>query len=213
VEKFETKIMVVDRATLFSDQYFQGFSPAAVLDYEQIILDNYFYDRRGKVETMPQFKQPIAYILIVNKTTRQVFAYQRSSKEGQYNEKRLAGKWSWGIGGHIDKIDLDNENPILASLQRELEEEVEISSYDPPKILGYINDDTTEVGQVHFGLLYLITTDSKSVRPRDGEIAWGGFLSVPELQEIGNSNEAAVESWSLISLTPLIEALGIKDIE
>ncbi len=213
MDKFEKKIMVVDRATLFADQYFQGFSPAEVMNYEQIVLDHYFYEKRGQVEVMPQYKQPIAYVVIVQKTTGQVFAYQRSSKEAHYNEKRLAGKWSWGIGGHIDKIDLDSENPIAASLQRELSEEVEIAEYDPPRCIGYINDDTTEVGSVHFGLLYLVMTDCKQVRPRDGEIAWGGFLSIKELEEIAESNEAAVETWSLITITPLKEALGIKDVD
>jgi len=213
LDKNEKQIMVVDRATLFADQYFQGFSPADVLNYEQLILDHYFYDQRGKVETMPQLKQPIAYVLIVNKITKQIFAYQRSSKDGHYDEKRLAGKWSWGIGGHIDKIDLNEDNPIMASLNRELQEEVEISQYDPPQILGYINDDTTEVGQVHFGLLYLVWTESRNIRPRDSEIAWGGFLTYAELEEINQSNEVAVESWSQISLEPLQEALGLRNRE
>ena len=211
MDKSKVKIMVVDRAALFADQYFQGFSPAEGMDYHQIILDHYFYEERGKVETMSQYKQPIAYVLIVNKSTQQVFAYQRSSKEAHYGEKRLAGKWSWGIGGHIDKIDLKNGNPILASLQRELAEEVEIADYDEPTIIGYINDDTTEVGQVHFGLLFLVTTECKIVRPRDQEIAWGGFLSIPELQAIAEASEAAVESWALISLPPLIERIGLTE--
>ena len=201
--------MVVDRATLFADVYFQGFSPAEELDYESIIQDNYFYDARGKVETMPQYKQPIAYAIIVRKDTKEIFAYQRSSVDGQYEEKRLRGKWSWGIGGHIDKVDLDNGDPIAASLAREMEEEVEITGYDPPQILGYINDDTTEVGEVHFGLLYLIMTDCKTVQPRDGEIAWGGFLPASQLDEICSNGESSVESWSEISITPLKKALGI----
>lgn len=210
MNKFDVKIMVVDRATLFADQYFQGFSPAGEMNYEQIILDHYFYEKRGKVETMPQFKQPISYVLIINKQSKRIFAYQRSQTEAHYNEKRLAGKWSWGIGGHIDQIDIENGNPLLASLKRELSEEVVIDAYDPPQILGYINDDHTEVGSVHFGILYLVYTDCKTVRPRDQEIAWGGFLSIEELQEISESSEAAVETWSLISLAPLKKALGCE---
>ncbi len=206
-------IMVVDRATLFADLYFQGFSPAEEMDFEQIVMDNYFYDLRDKVETMPQLKQPIAYAIIVNKDTRQVFAYQRAQKEGQYAEKRLRGKWSWGIGGHIDKTDAATGDPIRTSLLREIEEEIILPEFDPPEILGYINDDTTEVGQVHFGLLYLIWTSCKKVQPRVGEISWGGFMTVDELLEICANDETPVESWSEIALTPLREALKMTDNE
>lgn len=202
-------IMVVDRSTLFADLYFQGFSAARVQDYQTLIQDHYFYELRDRVETMPQYKQPIAYAIIVHKESKEIFAYQRATKEGHYNEARLRGKWSWGIGGHIDKVDIRNGDPISASLERELGEEVHIKSYEPPQILGYINDDETEVGQVHFGLLYVIFTDDRSVRPADAEIAWGGFMPLEQLEEICQNGEAAVESWSEIALTPLKEVLGL----
>ncbi|HPR89362.1 MAG TPA: NUDIX domain-containing protein [bacterium] len=206
----DRKIMVVDRATLFADQYFQGFAPAAAHDYQSRIQDHYVYELRNEVEVRPEYKQPIAYAIIVHKESKEVFAYQRSTKEGHYNETRLRGKWSWGIGGHIDKIDIENGNPIRASLMRELHEEVEIKQFDDPVILGYINDDETEVGSVHFGMLYLIMTSDRGVRPADPEIAWGGFMPVRQLEEIAQSSEAAVESWSEIALAPLKEALGRK---
>lgn len=205
----DRKIMVIDRSTLFSDGYFQGYSPAEEIDYESIIQENYFYDLRDKVETMPQYKQPIAYAVIVHKPTLEIFTYQRASKDRHYKEKRLQGKWSWGIGGHIDKIDVEKEDPIRASLVRELSEEIHITTYDTPQILGYINDDLTEVGQVHFGLLYLIFTADRKIRPRDGEISWGGFMPISQLQEICENEEASVESWSEIALIPLREHLGI----
>ena len=206
----ERKIMVVDRSTLFADQYFQGFAPARAHDYQTLIQDHYFYDLRDKVETMPQYKQPIAYAIIVHKESHQVFAYQRATKDGHYNETRLRGKWSWGIGGHIDKIDVENADPIRASLLRELGEEIAIKDYEEPIILGYINDDETEVGQVHFGLLYLIMTSDRGVHPADDEIAWGGFMPIIQLEEILQS-DASVESWSEIGLAPLKEALSAKE--
>ncbi|HOT98740.1 MAG TPA: NUDIX domain-containing protein [bacterium] len=202
------KIMVVDRATLFAEQYFQGFAPASAHDYQSRILDHYVYDLRDKVEVMPEYKQPIAYAIIVHKESHEVFAYQRSAKEGHYNETRLRGKWSWGIGGHIDKIDIANGDPIRASLMRELSEEVEIKAFDDPLILGYINDDETEVGSVHFGMLYLILTSDRAVRPANTEIAWGGYMPIRQLEEIVRSGEAAVESWSEIALAPLKEVLA-----
>ena len=133
-----------------------------------------------------------------------------TTRKGHYNETRLRGKWSWGIGGHIDKVDIENGDSIRASLLRELNEEVEIKQYDDPVILGYINDDETEVGSVHFGLLYLILTSDRSVRPADAEIAWGGFMPVSQLEEISQSSEASVESWSEISLAPLKQALATR---
>jgi len=211
LNKEDQQIMVVDRATLFANGYFQGFSPADVIDYEEIINDNYFYDKRWRVETRSELKQPIAYCVIVNKVTHEVFAYQRSSKEAHYDEKRLRGKWSWGIGGHIDKTDDTETDPIRASMLREIAEEIQIPHFDPPIILGYINDDTTEVGQVHFGLLFLLMTSAKKVVPNDPEIAFGGFMTIPQLEEICASEETSVESWSEIAMTPLRQALGWEE--
>jgi len=212
LDKFDKEILVIDRATLFSESYFQGFAPAEGLDYYGIIHDNYFYMNRGKVEPDPTYKQPIAYAIIVNKETRHIFAYQRAGS-ADYNEKRLRGKWSWGIGGHIDKVDSEEHDPIKTSLLREIKEEVEIDGFDEPTILGYINDDETEVGTVHFGLLYLIETSSKRVKARDKEISWGGFMSYDQLEEICMLDDKNVESWSEISLEPIRRALGLGENE
>ena len=208
MDKFDKEILVVDRSSLFAEGYFQGFAPSNSLDYYQIIQDNYFYKRRGDVEPDPAFKQPIAYAVIANSETKHIFAYQRSAGES-YNEPRLRGKWSWGIGGHIDKIDESDKDPILASLLREVQEEIEIESFGDPKILGYINDDQTAVGAVHFGLLYLIETDTKSIKPKDKEISWGGFMAYDQLEEICVLNDKNVESWSEITLEPIRKALGV----
>lgn len=210
MDKFDKEILVIDRATLFADSYFQGFAPAQGLDYSKIIHDNYFYKRRGDVEPDATFKQPIAYAVIVNKETKYIFAYQRAITDS-YNESRLRGKWSWGIGGHIDKVDSEDQDPIVTSLLREIEEEVEIDAFDSPKILGYINDDETEVGAVHFGLLYLIETNSAKLKPKDQEISWGGYMSYDQLEEICMITDKNVETWSEISLEPIRKALGLGE--
>ena len=212
MDKFDKEILVIDRATLFAESYFQGFAPADGIDYSAIIHDNYFYKRRGDVEPDPAFKQPIAYAVIVNKETKHIFAYQRAVTES-YTETRLRGKWSWGIGGHIDKVDSEEQDPILTSLFRELQEEVEIDEYDAPQILGYINDDESKVGAVHFGLLYLIETSSTKVKPKDQEISWGGFMSYDQLEEICMIADKNVETWSEICLEPIRKALGLGEEE
>ena len=207
----DRKIMVVDRVLLFADEYFQGFSPADVIDYEKTILDNYHYEKRKVAENNPDLKQPIAYCLIVNPKIKKVFAYQRSQDQKEYTERRLQGKWSWGIGGHIDKIDLEDDNPIHASLKREIAEEIIIERDFNPKIIGYINDDETPVGQVHFGILYLIEIESEKIEPNDSEIARGAFMTIEELEELSFSPEITVEEWSLIALSPLRGILEPQD--
>ena len=112
--------MVVPREVLLGRDYFEGFRGGGEVDYESRILNNYKYQLRDQAEEDPHWKQPIAYALIVNPRLRLVFAYRRSKSEDQYPEKRLQGKWSWGVGGHIDKADLEQGNPIQASLAREI---------------------------------------------------------------------------------------------
>ncbi|MDZ7724248.1 MAG: NUDIX domain-containing protein [candidate division KSB1 bacterium] len=205
MNKFDKQILVIDRKTLFGDSGFQGFSDAGRVDYYSRIQENYLYKRRGDMEENPEYKQPIAYVLIVNPDEKKVFAYQRAGDEN-YHENRLRGKWSWGIGGHIDHIDSENGDPIMTSLKRELEEEIGLLDYDEPKLIGYINDDLTQVGQVHFGLLFIVETD-KAVNAMDAEISWGGFVNLDKLKEIKDSPDTRVESWSEISFTPLQELL------
>ncbi|MFA5061499.1 MAG: NUDIX domain-containing protein [Candidatus Pacearchaeota archaeon] len=201
--KSEKLIMVVERKILLGNESFQGFKPQNQIDYESRILDNFKYMKRGLAEEDPTHKQPVGYAMIVNPSLKQIFAYQRSAKDANYTEKRLQGKWSWGVGGHIEKVDIENGNPLHASMLRELEEEVNINGSVNPKAIGYINDDSNDVGKVHFGVLYVVETDSEIVTPKDSEIDNGRFRTIDELEKICSSSDFAAEEWSRISLEPL----------
>ena len=199
----DKEIMVVPKRDLFDNNYFEGFMKKNSVDYEGRILSNFVYMQRSLAENSPEYKQPVGYALIINPKTKKIFVYQRA-KDKDYNEKRLQGNWSWGLGGHIEKMD-DAKNPIHSSMLRELEEEVYIDGDINLKVLGYINDDSNSVGKVHFGVLYLIETNS-DVTPKDAEIASGRFMDINELEKICSSNQA-VDGWSKISFGPLKEYL------
>jgi predicted NUDIX family phosphoesterase len=160
---------------------------------------------RKDAENDPTYKQPIAYVLIINPELKKVFAYQRSSKGKDYGESRLAGKWSWGVGGHIDKIDEVKGNPIEASMLRELSEEVHLPNITGTKVIGYVNDDSNDVGKVHFCVLYLLETDAEEVKPKASEMAQGKLMGLNELEEILNHPECNVERWSEMAMDPLKE--------
>ncbi len=191
-------IMVVETDSLLKDNYFFGFKPHEEMDFEKKILKNFKYMKRKEAEVNPKFRQPVAYAVIFNPKLKKVFLYRRSLKTEEYKEKRLQGKWSIGIGGHIEKIDAKTDNPIKTSLLREIEEEIDLKGKFTTKVLGYINRDNDSVGKVHFGILYLIETDSV-VKPKSKEIENGSFVSVKDIEEMIKSDDFEMEGWSQIA--------------
>ncbi|MCX6357514.1 MAG: hypothetical protein NT045_06545 [Candidatus Aureabacteria bacterium] len=201
-----TEIMVVEREQLLRERPFQGFSPADAYDYESLMLRHYHYTPRRLAEQDPRLKQPIAYCIIVNPAMGRIFFYRRAAEEA-YHEKRLRDKFSIGIGGHIDRIDLASKNPIRASMLREIGEEVALDGAHEPRILGYINDDVDMVGKVHFGLLYRLDTDAAEVIPKTPEIASAAMVTVAEWRGM-LQREAGIEGWSRIASDPLLASLA-----
>lgn len=206
MSKYDQQIFVVEKEILFGNDFFVGFRLHREVDYESRIITNLKSMRRGDAEEDPSHKQPISYILIVNPNSKTVFAYQRSSEDEKYAEKRLQGKWSWGVGGHIEARDIV-DNPIRESMLREIKEEVEFKGkiLDEPEVLGYIYHDHG-VHKVHFGILYLLKTNGEVV-PKDPEIAHGRLRTLNELEKICASPNCEVEGWSKTALIPLIKYL------
>ena len=199
-------VMVVKRELLFRNDYFQGFRPANEVNYKSRILENFEWMKRANAERNSWYKQPIGYVAIVNPISKQIFSYQRPSTT-VYSEKRLHEKWSWGVGGHIEKSDTKWSDPIEASVLRELKEELGMEAKNQElKLIGYINNDTDEVGKVHFGLLYIVEI-LRAINPKETEIKNGKMRTIEELEKITQSMKHEVEEWSKISLKPLKEYL------
>lgn len=204
-EKYNELIMAVEREDLF-ESGFQGLKRADDKDFQKVILDNYRYVKRGEAEKDETLKQPIGYSVLVDEDGC-IFAYQRAKKDDDYTEKRLQGKWSWGVGGHVDKQDDKAKNPIKESVIRELEEEVDIDGeIKKMEVLGYINDDKDSVGRVHFGILYMVKVEGE-IEAGDGEITNEGFRTIDQLKEIINDEDFTVEEWSKIALDILEDIL------
>ncbi len=197
------QIMVVKREMLFAEKSFDGFLPANSFDFESVILSNFEWMNKDKAESNPGYKQPVGYSIIYNPILKQIFLYQRSKIDQNYAEKRLQGKWSCGVGGHIEKVDTKNGNPIHESSLREIQEEIKIFGKRRMQVLGYINDDSDDVGKVHFGILYLVVIDNGKVEPLDPEISEGKLVPLSVLENKCNAPDVAVENWSKIALSPL----------
>ncbi len=191
-------IMVIKKENLFKENYFQGFMDARKIDFEKRILKNFKYIKRGLAEKDASYKQPIGYIILTNKRAKRFFIYQRAKRKEDYDKRELCEKWSLGLGGHIDKSDYQ-KNSIKASTIRELEEEVKIDGeIKEIKLIGYINDDSNEVGRVHFCILYLIDF-SGYVFPQSSEIKISKMAKIEEIDFFEKSKNNEIEEWSKIA--------------
>jgi predicted NUDIX family phosphoesterase len=128
----------------------------------------------------------------------QEFLFQYTRGKGQ-GESRLHAKRSIGIGGHISVDDAAQPSAYEEGMRRELEEEVAIDTNYRGQMVGLINDDETEVGKVHLGVVHLLDVDQPAVEPRETEIIDAGFRPVGELL----SDMSRFETWSQICLKAL----------
>jgi predicted NUDIX family phosphoesterase len=125
-----------------------------------------------------------------------VFQYRRGAGQG---ERRLHQKRSIGIGGHISYDDAAEINPYDEGMRRELDEEVLLDTGYIEQCVGLINDDETDVGQVHLGVVHIFDVDQPAVYPREADIVEAGFRPVEELL----ADTDGFESWSKICLEAL----------
>jgi predicted NUDIX family phosphoesterase len=72
------------------------------------------------------------------------------------------------------------------------------TAYDE-RCVGLINDDLTEVGKVHLGVVHLLDVAEPRVQPREIDIIEAGFRPIPEML----ANLDGFETWSQICLRAL----------
>lgn len=190
-------IFIVRRGNLFGEKgVFQGFVTREQRDFVSDILRHGEYlTRTHELEKDAEVQQVIPYVWLVNPQTKKAFLYKRA---GTGNEARLHQKFSGGVGGHVDKKSVrEGENPIESAMMRELEEETVMKNYPSPKIVGFIKDDSEEVGKVHFGVVAVGETTENVVPAED--MAEGSFYSISEIDSFFGNLENNVEGWTRIS--------------
>ncbi len=196
------QVLVVPAALLRRLGYFQGFTGDVDRYLEELLSPEHTsYRPRGEMEENPRFKQLIPYVIFRytdSAGTVSLFCYTRGKGQG---ERRLHSKRSIGIGGHISSDDAEEINPYEEGMRRELAEEVVIDTPYRPRCVGLINDDQTEVGKVHLGVVHLFDVESPRVQPREDEIIEAGFVPVDELLR----DLDGFESWSRICLEALFD--------
>lgn len=146
---------------------------------------------RNELEEDSSFKQIIPYAVICYEN--EVYMFRRLNKQ---TEVRLHNKCSLGVGGHMnpwgEKIDM---NYLHHELEREMNEEVKVFSdcqIENMRPVGFINDDLSDVGRVHLGVLYHINVSNKHIEINETEKMTGEWLAKTQLVNFYEN----METWS-----------------
>src|SRR5947199_8416942 len=197
---YQIENVLVIRRSLFDELgAFQGlnFEPEK---YLKAILSrgSTFFIPRPEAESNPAYKQIIPYALIVFQDT--VLHYVRGKKAG---EQRLIAKGSIGIGGHMNETDESlfamDEQAYRAGVEREVNEEIKIHTQLEDRIVALLNDDSTEVGRVHLGIVHIFKLVEPNVEKREAMITGLTFLPKNELL----ARRETMETWSQICVDSL----------
>ncbi len=192
----DEKVLVIPTDRFRSAGYFNGFRRGDPTFRAAILNPAAFqFQPRYEVETNPDFKQLIPYIVL--KHGDDLFHYHRGSAG---TEKRLQALRSIGIGGHISEDDArGGEDLYQTGMMRELLEEVEIGGDWTEQFLGFINDDSLPVGRVHLGVVHLFELNRPEVKSKEDALANIGFAAIHDL--IVQADQ--FETWSQFVLGEL----------
>jgi predicted NUDIX family phosphoesterase len=192
----EEMVLCFPRTLLDEIGSFQGIRTNVAAYIPRILeAENTHFVPRAKAEENPSQKQIIPYVLI--KKGDSYLHYVRGKGSG---EKRLVAKGSIGIGGHINHGDeslfLTGLDFYDEALQRELHEELRMDGHFRSRVVALINDDSTPVGQVHFGIVHLCELGEENVSKGEACITDLRFLTLPELLDLRDQ----METWSQLCL-------------
>jgi predicted NUDIX family phosphoesterase len=193
----EERVLCFERKLFEELGVFQGLS-LEVEKYLPILTSSSHltYLNRSEAEMDKRYKQLIPYVLLI--CGDKILRYRRG-KGGQ--ETRLHGLCSVGVGGHISEEDhglFASDRGYQDGMRRELMEEVGVDAANEPA-LAVINDDSTEVGQVHFGVVHVVRVPDESIAGGRSGIVGPEF--VPMADAVKNASD--YESWSRFCLEHL----------
>jgi predicted NUDIX family phosphoesterase len=198
----EERVLCFQRTLLEDLGVFQGIS-LEIDKYLPVVTSSkhILYLNRSEAELDKRYKQLIPYVLVLCQD--RILRYRRG-KGGQ--ETRLHGLFSVGVGGHISEEDHGLFSTALGyhdGMRRELMEEVAVGDFKDAAV-AVINDDSTEVGYVHFGVVHVLHVANETVVGRRSGIVNPEFVPITEAIK----NPESYESWSRFCLDQLDSLLS-----
>lgn len=188
----DERVYVVPRRAVVDEAGWYGLRTDGLDAFVEAVERDGRYELRDRMEQDPSFKQVIPYLIL--RDGPRYFLMQRTDAGG---DARLHGHYSIGVGGHLNPGD----GGLLGGLRREWDEEV-IAAFVPDfRLVALLNDDTTEVGAVHLGAVYVADAGGAPVAIRETHKLTGGFVEAGAVAAVADR----LETWSRLAFAFLAE--------
>lgn len=179
------QVLVVARSAVPDGADWHGLRTDGIEPFlDRVRAEGHFLDR-ATAEIDPDYKQVIPYLVLLD---GQRYFLMRRSRAGV--DARLHDRYSIGVGGHLNPGDAG----IIGGLQREWREELEAEFMPAFRPIALLNDDTTDVGSVHLGIVCIADAAGRPVTIREADKLSGSFVSAAEVSQVIDR----MESWSRI---------------
>lgn len=176
---------MVPRSAVMADPGWLGIRTEGLASFEELVARHGRYAPRPEAEVDRSLKQVIPYLVL--RDGDRYFLMRRTNAGA---DARLHERWSIGVGGHLNPGD----GGLLAGLRREWHEEL-VAGFTPDfELVGLLNDDTTDVGSVHLGAVYVADAAGQPVTIRETAKLDGRFATTSEVASVVDR----METWSAL---------------
>lgn len=199
---------------------FKKFESIYAVDHLKKMLPHLvLLPRDEELEKDPSIKQLVNYTVIMRAAKEadlEFLQFQRCKKTS--TEQRLGGKRSIGIGGHMNREDLNGnelgriEVNLMVELMklaaaRELNEELLITGTGilSHEIQGLIIDNSDEVGSVHIGFIHtVLIDDSTEIKANEDCMQDLEWQTLSQLRVKDIENRDYFEGWSKMLISGML---------
>ena len=186
--------MVLPRAAFTDGAAWYGLTTDGLDGFADLVAREGRYEPRAAMEVDPTYKQVIPYLVL--RDGSRYFLMRRTQAGG---DARLHDRYSIGVGGHLNPGD----DGLAGGLEREWAEELEAEFTPEFRLVALLNDDTTEVGAVHLGAVYVADAAGRPVAIRETDKLSGAFVEPAQVAVVADK----LETWSRLVFDAL-EASG-----
>ena len=188
----DERVYVVPRSAVVDEAGWYGLRTDGLDAFVAALERDGRYERRDRMERDPEFKQVIPYLVL--RDGERYFLMRRTAAGG---DARLHGRYSIGVGGHLNPGD----RGLLGGLRREWDEELVADFVPAFRLVALLNDDTTEVGAVHIGAVYVADAAGRRVIIRETDKLSGAFVPPAEVEAVADG----LETWSRLVFEFLVD--------